>query len=98
MRPLSIHGNLSHYPYHSSILAFVLLKLMFSLFQAHGEKESSLVVNDGARNSSQNNMGAGIKVYLADSKVSMHPVFHDILMSDSLTSMQEMYTLRKKCK
>uniref|UniRef100_A0A453EB39 procollagen-proline 4-dioxygenase n=1 Tax=Aegilops tauschii subsp. strangulata TaxID=200361 RepID=A0A453EB39_AEGTS len=76
---LSIYGNLSHHPYHSSVLAFrlfikkstciMLLMVMFSSLQAHSKIGSSLLVNDGATNISQNNIDAGLLLRLADSNL-----------------------------
>jgi hypothetical protein len=42
------------------------------LFKGRDKKKSSLVIGDGARNSSQSNTNSSILVYLADSKVSIH--------------------------
>lgn len=44
------------------------LKIIFSLLQAHGKKQSSLVVGGSAGNNSQD---ASIEVFMADSKVSL---------------------------
>ena len=87
MRPLSIYGNLSHYitaqslhsGYYLKTGYILLLKVMFSLLQGLGNIGSSLLVTDGARNISENNIDADIVLRLADSKVSIHTAFHDIL-------------------
>lgn len=49
--------------------------LMFSLSQGRGNMDSSLAFTDGDRNSSYNNIEVGLKVYLANSEVSIHPFF-----------------------
>ena len=53
----------------------MLSKVMFSFLQAHGKIGSSVLVNDGATNISQNNIDAGLIFRLAGSKVSIHTAF-----------------------
>ncbi|KAM3347740.1 hypothetical protein ACQJBY_021576 [Aegilops geniculata] len=54
--------------YKKKTTCIMLLKVMFSFLQAHGKIGSSVLVNDGATNISQNNIDAGLIFRLADSK------------------------------
>ena len=76
---IRITAQYLHSGYYLNTGYILLLKVMFSLLQGLGNIGSSLLVTDGARNISQNNIDAGTGLRLADSKVSIHTAFLDIL-------------------